>query len=130
MVQIQARTQQFQNTTTNPVVASCSYGTAASSSSGECPMKFTKAQQEPGKVSTSSTFGAYASYIASLHRNTYASYIRLQELEKIWGMWTHRAKGGNSVMPFDHVESAINITNPEGKLIYTSTTLTFNAIDL
>ncbi|OQS00728.1 hypothetical protein THRCLA_05875, partial [Thraustotheca clavata] len=47
--------------------------------------------------------GAYATYIGNLHRNTYAAYIRLQELEKVWGLWEYCSP--TKTMPFDPVAS-------------------------
>ncbi|KAF0683723.1 Aste57867_24233 [Aphanomyces stellatus] len=44
-------------------------------------------ERSPGLASTSATLGAYTTYIDSLHRNSYAAYIRLQELERAWGLW-------------------------------------------
>jgi selenocysteine lyase/cysteine desulfurase len=64
--------------------------------------------QPPGQVSTSSSVAAYTSYMASLHRNTYASYIRLPELEKAWGLW-HLA---NLPMPYDPTPTTKVITSP------------------
>ncbi|RHY05368.1 hypothetical protein DYB25_010199 [Aphanomyces astaci] len=72
---------------------------------------FTK---DPSKLTTSATLGDYSAYLGSLHRNAYASYIRLPELEKTWGLWALRSA---TPMPFDplpHVLTPVASASPEG----------------
>ncbi|RHY28172.1 hypothetical protein DYB32_006175 [Aphanomyces invadans] len=57
----------------------------------------------PGRVSSSATLGAYSAYLESLHRNSYAAYIRLHELEKAWGLW--HLTSPTRTMPFDPIEA-------------------------
>ncbi|OQR93039.1 hypothetical protein ACHHYP_02989 [Achlya hypogyna] len=51
----------------------------------------------PGRLSSSATTSAYAAYLTSLHHNAYASYIRLEQLERVWGLWALRSPS----IPFD-----------------------------
>ncbi|KAF0683725.1 Aste57867_24235 [Aphanomyces stellatus] len=42
--------------------------------------------RSPG-LGSAATLGAYTTCMDLLHRNSYAAYIRLQELERAWGLW-------------------------------------------
>ncbi|OQR94792.1 selenocysteine lyase [Achlya hypogyna] len=89
-------------------VPSCAY---AAETTGSCTYMQSEEQPKgapslgnaPGRASTSATIGAYASYIGNLHRNTYAAYIRLHELEKVWGLWNYVSP--TKTMPFEPVET-------------------------
>ncbi|KAF0684500.1 Aste57867_23499 [Aphanomyces stellatus] len=65
----------------------CAYASSASAS-----------VKDTAKLTTSATLDNYSAYLGSLHRNSYASYIRLMELEKTWGLWSLQAE---TSMPFD-----------------------------
>ncbi|KDO34357.1 hypothetical protein SPRG_01493 [Saprolegnia parasitica CBS 223.65] len=92
------------DTTPASSVPSCAYTDDAAA--GSCAFDPTNKPVDAasiGRISTSATIGAYAAYIGNLHRNTYASYIRLHELEKVWGLWSYVSP--TQTMPFEPVES-------------------------
>ncbi|EQC29422.1 hypothetical protein SDRG_12885 [Saprolegnia diclina VS20] len=92
------------DTTPASSTPSCAY--ADDAAAGSCAFESTNKPADGasiGRASTSATIGAYATYIGNLHRNTYASYIRLHELEKVWGLWSYVSP--TQTMPFEPIES-------------------------